>query len=210
MSFRHPRPWLLFCLPLLLLACTEQSGEDFVAGRDYLLLDATGPAPAAVIEFFWYGCPHCHEFEPYLNDWREDRAPRGLDVAKLPAIYNELTRLHARLFFAFELVETERDLHAALFAALHRERRRIEDLDAAAAFLAAGAGISPARAKALLVSPQVNDAVREAESLFRHYRISAVPSLVIRGRYLITPSTAGGLPRMLVIADHLLSERPAG
>ena len=29
-------------------------------------------APAGkveVIEFFWYGCPHCYEFEPTIEAW---------------------------------------------------------------------------------------------------------------------------------------------
>ena len=49
-------------------------------GKDYLRLSAPLPAPAAgkveVIEFFWYGCPHCNTFEPMLEALGEEAARR--------------------------------------------------------------------------------------------------------------------------------------
>jgi thiol:disulfide interchange protein DsbA len=38
----------------------------------------SGPRPASdpdtieVIEFFWYGCPHCYNFEPLVREWKRD------------------------------------------------------------------------------------------------------------------------------------------
>src|SRR5262245_27336601 len=50
------------------------------AGKDYTVLQAAQPvgAPAGkveVIEFFWYGCPHCNEFEPYIEAWEKKQGP---------------------------------------------------------------------------------------------------------------------------------------
>ena len=42
-------------------------------GTHYVRLSqpvSAGPAgKIEVIEFFWYGCPHCNAFEPVLDAW---------------------------------------------------------------------------------------------------------------------------------------------
>ncbi|MEJ2175477.1 MAG: hypothetical protein P8Y76_11375, partial [bacterium] len=41
-----------------------------VAGRNYTVLDPALPVESGdkieVIEFFWYGCPHCYNLQPYM------------------------------------------------------------------------------------------------------------------------------------------------
>ena len=57
-----------------------------VEGTNYVRLAQPVPvaAPAGkieVIEFFWYGCPHCNAFEPTLDAWLKTLPP---DVALPP------------------------------------------------------------------------------------------------------------------------------
>ena len=44
-----------------------------VAGKDYVVINPPVATPAngkiEVVEFFWYGCPHCNAFEPMLEAW---------------------------------------------------------------------------------------------------------------------------------------------
>ena len=69
-----------------LLACVgssplvhAQAAVTPVEGTHFVRLAQPAPVPAGgkieVIEFFWYGCPHCNSFEPALEAW----------VKKLPA-----------------------------------------------------------------------------------------------------------------------------
>ena len=57
-----------------------QGQGDFIEGRDFRRLGNPAPVPGHgkidVVEFFWYGCPHCHALEPALDVWS----------AKLPAM----------------------------------------------------------------------------------------------------------------------------
>ena len=50
-----------------------------VAGTDYTVLQPAQPVDAngkiEVIEFMWYGCPHCNEFDPYLEAWVKKQGP---------------------------------------------------------------------------------------------------------------------------------------
>ena len=47
--------------------------KDFTTLKTPINLPRTGKVE--VIEFFWYGCPHCFAFEPTIEPW----------IAKLPA-----------------------------------------------------------------------------------------------------------------------------
>jgi thiol:disulfide interchange protein DsbA len=58
----------------------QAQGKPPAEGKDYLLLSKPAPteAPAGqieVVEFFWYSCPHCNEFEPQLEAWAA-KAPK--------------------------------------------------------------------------------------------------------------------------------------
>src|ERR1700687_2381026 len=60
-----------------------------VAGTDYTVLQAAQPVDAKgkieVIEFMWYGCPHCNEFGPYLEGRGQERSDQ-IHVVRLPAL----------------------------------------------------------------------------------------------------------------------------
>ena len=47
-------------------------GAPFAEGRDYRRLGAPAPVPGHgkidVVEFFWYGCPHCHARKTIFSD----------------------------------------------------------------------------------------------------------------------------------------------
>ena len=53
---------------VLLFCGASYAEEQFVAGKHYEeikppLNTSAPPGQVEVLEFFWYGCPHCFEFE---------------------------------------------------------------------------------------------------------------------------------------------------
>ena len=48
-------------------------GQKIEEGFDYRILPIAQPLESKgkveVIEFFWYGCPHCYDFEPEIMSW---------------------------------------------------------------------------------------------------------------------------------------------
>ncbi|MEJ2407544.1 MAG: thiol:disulfide interchange protein, partial [Candidatus Thiodiazotropha sp.] len=68
---------LLLAVPALLMAAVPASADDLKAGVDYDLITPAQPSPGngkvEVVEMFWYGCPHCYEFEPMLHGWLENK-----------------------------------------------------------------------------------------------------------------------------------------
>ena len=77
---------LLAAMSLCLVAVT--SAAQVVAGRDYQVLKQAQPtesgAKVEVIEFFWYGCPHCNALQPSLHAWLK-RKPADVEFRRIPA-----------------------------------------------------------------------------------------------------------------------------
>ena len=40
-----------------------------------------------VVEFFWYGCPHCYNLEPLIEAWTK-KLPPDVQFRRIPAVFN--------------------------------------------------------------------------------------------------------------------------
>jgi len=54
-----------------------------------------------VIEFFWYGCIHCYNLEPLIENW-EKKLPGDVQFRRVPAVFNERWAQDAAIFYSFE------------------------------------------------------------------------------------------------------------
>ncbi|MBW7926065.1 MAG: thiol:disulfide interchange protein DsbA/DsbL, partial [Burkholderiaceae bacterium] len=75
-----------------------------VEGRDYRLVSPPQPteAPAGkieVIEFFWYGCPHCNALEPVLKQWLS-KLPSDVFFKRVHVPFGD--RRHQQLYYTLE------------------------------------------------------------------------------------------------------------
>ena len=77
-----------------------------------------------VLEVFWYGCPHCYDFEPHIENWLKD-LPEDVEFRRMPGIFNKSWIAHAKAYFTAEKMGILDKIHSPLFTALHRERKRI-------------------------------------------------------------------------------------
>lgn len=200
---------ILFALALL--ALPVQASEP-TEGIDYIVLPQPVPTRVAdgqveVVELFWYGCPHCYHFEPHLKAWKADK-PEHVQFRYLPAVFNDLWALHARVFYAFEHMGVFDQLHDPFFHAIHAQGRRMADERSILRFVERE-GVDPAAFREALVSDEVTARVREAIQKTRDYRIEGVPSVVVDGRFLVTASMAGGFENMVRVMGHLVEKAGA-
>lgn len=109
------------------------------------------------------------------------------DMGKRSRVYNTFDA-HRLLHWA-ELEGRQRELKRALFAAYFTDGRNPSDRDVLVD-VAIQAGLDPVRAREVLESDRYADEVREREQFYGEQGISAVPSVIVNGRYLIQ----GGQP----------------
>src|SRR4051812_20023342 len=74
-----------------------------------------------VLEFFWYGCPHCYSLEPVIEAWSK-KLPADVELRRVPAVFNDRWALDAAIFYTFDSLGLLEKLHRPLFDAIHRDR----------------------------------------------------------------------------------------
>lgn len=155
-----------------------------------------------VTEAFWYGCPHCYNLQNSVTEWYET-LDEDVEIVHMPATMGGDWNTHAMMFYAAEALGVREEAHADIFHALHEEGQRLDNANAIASFLSQY-GVSEEEVHQALDSFGVKAQVNQAHSRMRAMRLMAVPALLIDGRYLVTPSSAGSLDNMPQIADALI------
>lgn len=191
-----------------------------VEGRHYQRLSQPMPTAAGkieIVEFFWYGCPHCHAFEPVLNDWIK-RLPADVSFRHAHVGFRGQVKLHQRLYYALEAMGKEKELRARVFSALHVENRSLDSVKAMAAFLTP-LGVDAAKFEQAYNSFGVQTKCQQADKLVDGFRIDGVPAIGIGGRFWTSPAlSTGGVRvsevesgvRALAVTDYLIQQIRSG
>ncbi|MBT8767412.1 thiol:disulfide interchange protein DsbA/DsbL [Pseudomonas boanensis] len=185
--------------------------EDIEAGKQYVELSS--PVPVAVpgkievVELFWYGCPHCYQFEPTLNPWTE-KLPEDVNFVRIPAMFGGLWNVHGQLFIALESMKVEQQVHKAVFEAIHKDGKKLATPEEMAEFLATQGVDKDAFLKAYN-SFGVKSQMEKAKKLAMAYQITGVPTLVVNGKYRFDISSSGGPEQTLKVAEHLIDKERA-
>ncbi len=187
---------------------------QFKEGQHYVRMVPTQPTVGGadkieVAEFFWYGCPHCYDMEPFINKWAEGKDP-GVRFVKVPATWNSLVRLHAQLYYTEEVLvrnEVIKDpagFREAVFQEYHRRGNRMTSEDAIQKIFARFS-VSEEQFRSTWSSFEVNQKLRVADDLSRRYTISSVPAVVVNGKYRSGAGEAGGYPKLMELIDELVA-----
>jgi thiol:disulfide interchange protein DsbA len=184
-----------------------QQRAAFVEGTHYVRLSQPLAAPAdgkvEVIEFFWYGCPHCNSFEPMLEAWAK-KLPADVAFRRVPVAFREEPfAAHQRIYYALEALGLVEQMHRKVFFAIHNERQRLDKPQDIAAFMAKN-GVDSAKFLEAYNSFGVQTKQRQARQLADAYKIDGVPAIGVHGRWFTSGTLAGSLDRSLAVADHLI------
>ena len=204
MNFR--RRMLVAALGLAPLAATAQArrpeaGVDFSELRPQQPVEAKGKVE--VLEFFWYGCPHCYSLQPLIEKWVA-QLPADVEYRRVPAVFNENWARDAAIFYTLEALGALERLHRPFFDAIHRDRLSTGDPVSRNDWLQKN-GVDVQRFEEAFKSFGVQTKVRRAQQLSVAYRIDGTPALAVHGRYTISAEQARTQARMLSIADYLVA-----
>ena len=197
----------LVALPLMALSALA---EEWVEGEHY---DVITPAlrgksdKIEVTEFFWYGCTHCYSFEPQIAQWKKS-LDDDVVVVGSPAMWNALMEVHAKAFYAAQVLGVLDKVHMPLFQAINVDRRRLDSEDELAALFAAS-GVAREDFQRAFNSFGVGSQVRQADSRARSARITGTPAMMVAGKYRISTRKAGSQANMLKLATFLIEKERA-
>lgn len=196
----------LLCLLLLPLAAAAAEPAPLVEGRDYRLIEDGTPyrpldGKIEVVEVFAYWCPHCAEFQPELSAWVR-KLPADVRFTYVPSAI-DLGDAFARGFFAAERANAVARTHDPMFQAVHHDGLLAQNATInEIAWYYGQHGMNQAAIKAAMVGPQVDALMQRARAFEVGIQLPGTPTMVVNGRYLITPRTHEDALR---IADQLVA-----
>jgi len=219
-----PKAWLIAVI-LVAAAGGARAGPAWVEGQNYFALDPVQPTDVApgkieIVEVFSYGCPACNLFYPIIDKLRAT-LPSTVRMRYLPAAWHpeEDWKMFQRAFFAAQSLGIAERTHAAMFDAVwktgelatldvasRRLKPQLPTLADAAQFYGRVAQIKPDDFLQAAHSFSVDASMREADAQIRAYRADETPTIIVNGKYRLTPRSAGGNDAFIALVQWLVRQ----
>ena len=190
------RYWPL-AIGLVALAFSAGVLAQAVAGKDYSRIDPPQPTDSSkkveVLEFFWYGCPHCDNLQPSLREWLK-RTPSDVEFRRVPAVFQDSWVPLTTAYYTLDAMGLVEKLHHEVFSAIHKENVRLSS-PAVLYDWVEKRGVDRQKFINTYNSFGVQSRVKRSIEMTRLYDISGTPALTVDGKYLVAPS-------MTLKSDH--------
>ena len=194
---------LLMFLSFLVFAAEPQMGTNFEKTVQVMPTDKKNKIE--VMELFWYGCIHCYQMDPMLNEWAK-KLPKDVYFKRVPAIPRPEWAPMARAFYAMETLGVSEKLHTAIFDAVHKEKTlNPADEKAILEWVTLKSGLDRKKVEEAFNSFSMNATLNRAAQMFKAAGATGVPSLVIDGKYITSSTMAGGNNEALKITDDIIA-----
>jgi len=199
-------------------AAAATSGTQWQDGVNYTRTVPAQPTnvPAGqveVLEFFWYACPHCYALEPTVQTWLKSK-PAYITFTRVPVEWNEGHRSLAHLFYALEAMGKLNDVHSEIFKEIQVNGNPLIGPDPNNAASAERTqvsfikklGLSDADFEKAYQDMNVQTAMQRADQLVERYRVTAVPTFVVNGKYTTDVTMAGGPEKLMSLLSDLAAQ----
>lgn len=209
------RFWAIpFVALMLLMSQMSFAASMWEKGRHYKELPypvkTADPSKIEVLEVFWYGCPHCYEFNnDHLPAWEKSLA-EDVDFRLMPATFPGWVE-HAKAYYAVEFLDAYKEMHQHLFDKIVVNPKKYKDIDDIKP-LFVEKGIDAKEFDRLFkVSgfrkiSKVDEAIKKAQDKIKKLRITGVPALIVNGKYKIGVRDAGSFQNMIKVANYLIDK----
>jgi len=184
--------------------CIAAAGTAF-AQMPFQVINPPQPAEPdkiEVIEFFWYGCPHCYHLEPVISAW-EKGLQKDVVFKRVPATSGGWQSL-AQMYYTIEAMGLQERLHTKVFEAIHKDRVNLGNQKLRDEWLTKQ-GVDLKKYADVEKSFSVMTKLSRAKQLGDAYKIDSVPKMVVNGKFMVSAETAGGQERMIPAVDSAIA-----
>ncbi len=175
---------------------------------DYAALSPAQPTESGgkieVLEFFWYGCPHCYRLEPLLDAWLKTM-PSDVVFKRVPAYPSEGWGVLAKMYYTMQAMELLPQFNKRIFDAIHQESVNLNNPKIRDQWLAKN-GVDVAKYHQVEKSFTVATDLGRARQMTQNYKVDSVPRLVVNGQYYTSAELAGGPDRIFAVVDELIAK----
>lgn len=182
--------FLRLAVLLLALAFNASASAQVTPGKDYRLIKPPQPTDSGnrieVLEFFWYGCPHCNALQPSLRAWLRQK-PADIDFKRVPAVFDNSWLPLTWAYYTLDAMGNVEKLHYDLFAAIHEQKLRLSD-PAVLFDWVAKHGVDRQKFADTYNSFGVKNRGARSIEMTKNYDIPGTPALTVDGKFLVAPS----------------------
>jgi thiol:disulfide interchange protein DsbA len=198
-------------------ATTPLSGPTmWQEGVNYTRLVPAQPTDAPsgqveVLEFFWYGCPHCYALEPTLEAWLKTK-PAYVTFTRVPVLWNEGDRSLGRLYYTVQGLGKIDEMHGAIFKEIHvnndpligSDPENTAEAERMQIVFARRFGITDDAFRSKFEHDMgVDTAMQHADALIERYRVTSVPDFVVNGKFVTDVAAAGSPEKLISLLNDL-------
>lgn len=155
-----------------------------------------------VVEFFWFGCPHCFSFEPAINAWKENDKPDYVEFVREAPALNPSWENHSRAFYAAELMGITDEFLEPMFNAIHLEKRKLRSEKQIVKFVDE-IGLDGEAFGKNMFQFGVETKLNQSKLMAQAAGLTGVPSVVINGKFLTGASLAGSHQDVIRVINEL-------
>ncbi|MBI4754116.1 MAG: thiol:disulfide interchange protein DsbA/DsbL [Betaproteobacteria bacterium] len=203
--------WLVAVVATLASLLLGAASAAPVAGRDYTEVRTPQPTESGdkveVLEFFWYGCPHCFDLEPKVAAWAK-KLPKDAELRRIPVAFRDSWLPGARIYYTLEAMGDLARLHGPVFDAIHVEHINLGDEKVMLDWMASK-GVDRKKFAETYSSFSVNSKVQRAQQITKGYGLDGVPAMAVNGRWVTSGTLTGSHDSMLSVVDQLIARARA-
>jgi thiol:disulfide interchange protein DsbA len=172
------------------------------------LLGATPAGKIEVIQFFYYGCPHCFDQQPLIDDWLL-RKPEDVEFRYVPALRDEKWVPLTKAWFTLEKLGEAMRLHRPIYDVINFDGVALSDEPKLIDWVVRN-GVERNRFLEVYNSDEVKAKLEEARRLTTAYGIRATPTLVVGGRFAVSSGVAGSHYEAIRLLNQFVAQVRAG
>jgi len=204
----HLKKWLGFFSLALVLFTGAAAAQNYKPLANPQTVESGNKIE--VLEFFWYGCPHCFDLEPFMQKWAA-KLPSDVEFRRVPAIPTERWAQGARIFYTLEAMGLLERMHGEVFNAIQVNDVNLFNEKILLDWMAQK-GVDRAKFSDAWRSFSVQSKTKRAAQLTQAYDINSVPTLIVDGKYQTSVAMTGSPEGLVKTLDELIvkarAERP--
>jgi thiol:disulfide interchange protein DsbA len=131
--------------------------------------------------------------------------PADVDFWKSHATWNEILKIHARMFYTARALGIDKQLVPAAFNTIQTEGRSLTG-NSELEYYFKGFGVEREKYKSVSSSFGVKNALKQADQRMKQWNITGVPTLIVNGKYKVSASRSVGTDRLLDVVDFLIEK----
>lgn len=155
-----------------------------------------------VLQFFYYGCPHCFDMQPLIEDWLA-KQPADVEFRYMPALRDEKWQVLTRAYFALEKLGQVKRLHRPIYDVINFDGAQLTDEQKLFDWVARN-GVERDRFVEAFNADDTRARVEAARKLTIDYNIRATPTMVVAGKYLFSSGQAGSHFEAMKMLDQFI------